>query len=189
MFSQIQYQNDQLMMMQAFQMQQQAYLYSSLMLQQPQSSFESKLDKKRNKRSYIQCELWKRQALIEKVDKDGLTIKDAAKILDVNYSTAKHIMKVYRQTGEVETKIMMKKKNRDCKSSNELDEDCEMNADNQYPCGDMQVQASSYDISYGQCQLPIDVNMVNPCFNHEPMSNEEKQCLQTFFFGRESSNQ
>lgn len=189
MFSPIQFQNDQFMMMQALQMQQQAYLYPSLVQQQPQSSFDGKLDKKRNKRSYIQCELWKRQALIEKVDKDGLTIKDAAKILDVNYSTAKHIMKVYRQTGEVETKIMMKKKNKDSKLSNDFDEDCEMNVEHQYPSEDMQAPASYYDISFGQCQLPIDVNMVNPCFNPEPISNEEKQCLQRFFFGEETSNE
>ena len=30
---------------------------------------------------------------------DGYTIKDAAARLEINYSTAKHILKVYRKTG------------------------------------------------------------------------------------------
>ena len=80
MFSQYQYQNEQ-MMYQAMQLQQQAYLYSSYMPQQMIQT-DNKSEKKKSKRSYIQWDLWKRQALIDKVDKDGLTIKDAAKVLD-----------------------------------------------------------------------------------------------------------
>lgn len=46
MYSQIQYQNDQIMMMQAYEMQQQAYLYSTMMQQQPVNSLDDKIDKK-----------------------------------------------------------------------------------------------------------------------------------------------
>lgn len=38
----------------------------------------------------------------------GLNIKDAAVSLQLNYSTAKHIVKVYRKTGKVMTKMMEK---------------------------------------------------------------------------------
>ncbi|CAI2377448.1 unnamed protein product [Moneuplotes crassus] len=67
---------------------------------------------KRTKRSYVQCNLTKRQSLVQRVERDGLTIKEAAIELKINYSTAKHIIKVFRQSGEVETKIMMKRKNK-----------------------------------------------------------------------------
>ena len=84
-YNQIQLQNEQMMLYHALQMQQQAYILSTYM-QQPQENIEESNDKKKNKRSYIQCELWKRQALIEKVDKEGMTIKDAAKYLEINYN-------------------------------------------------------------------------------------------------------
>lgn len=57
----------------------------------------------RTKRSYIPVELDKRQQLIKLVEEDGLTIKEAAQNLKINYSTAKHIVKVYKKTGEVHT--------------------------------------------------------------------------------------
>ena len=47
-------------------------------------------------------------------------------------------MKVYRQTGEVETKIMIKRKNRDGKVTNEYEEDWEMVLDEQYPSNETQ---------------------------------------------------
>lgn len=119
MYSQIQYQNEQMMLYQALQMQQQAYMYNAWVQEQQQNmQDDSSYNKKNGKRSYVQCELWKRQSLVERVEKDGMTIKDAAKELDINYSTAKHIMKVFRQTGETETKIMMKRKTKDQYDSN-----------------------------------------------------------------------
>ena len=33
-----------------------------------------------------------------------MPIKDAAALVDINYSTAKHIVKYYKQSGTVETK-------------------------------------------------------------------------------------
>lgn len=118
-------QNNDMMFYQAFQMQQNAFMYGSV----PQMGNESdkfSINAKRNKRSYIQCELWKRQSLVEKVEKEGMTIKDAAKVLDINYSTAKHIIKVYRKTGETETKIMIKRNKKDCYSQRDYDENVEV---------------------------------------------------------------
>jgi hypothetical protein len=37
------------------------------------------------------------------VESEKFTIKDAAETLGLNYSTAKHILKVFRQTGQAET--------------------------------------------------------------------------------------
>lgn len=65
---------------------------------------EDKLQQKeifRTKRSYIPVELDKRQKLIQAVEEEGLTIKEAAQNLKINYSTAKHIVKVFKRTGEV----------------------------------------------------------------------------------------
>jgi len=47
----------------------------------------------RTKRSYVPVEQIKRQKLINMVEKDGVTIKEAAQTLKINYSTAKHIVK------------------------------------------------------------------------------------------------
>jgi hypothetical protein len=63
----------------------------------------------RTKRSYIPVELDKRHKLIKAVEEDGLTIKEAAQNLKINYSTAKHIVKVYKRTGEVQTQLMNKR--------------------------------------------------------------------------------
>jgi hypothetical protein len=46
------------------------------------------------------------------VEKQGITIKEAAKKLRINYSTAKHIVKIFRRTGQVETVLMQKRKRR-----------------------------------------------------------------------------
>lgn len=43
----------------------------------------------------------KRTKLIKAVEDQGLTIKEAAQTLKINYSTAKHIVKVYKRTGEL----------------------------------------------------------------------------------------
>ena len=39
-----------------------------------------------------------------------MQIKDAAEKLDINYSTAKHIIKHFKETGNCETKQMLKRK-------------------------------------------------------------------------------
>lgn len=63
----------------------------------------------RTKRSYIPVELEKRQRLIKAVEEEGLTIKEAAQNLKINYSTAKHIVKVYKRTGEITTQTISKR--------------------------------------------------------------------------------
>lgn len=60
----------------------------------------------RTKRSYVPVDVDKRQKLIKAVEEDGLTIKEAAQSLKINYSTAKHIVKVYKRTGEITTQVM-----------------------------------------------------------------------------------
>lgn len=176
-YNQMNAEREQMMLFQAMQLQQQAYMYS-LYAQPAQQTYCPPADeKKNNKRSYVQCDLWKRQSLVEKVEKDGMTIKDAAKLLEINYSTAKHIVKVFRQTGEVETKVMMKKKTKD--SSNDVNSDENMEFES-YP----QMQTPSYgmEMSYSMCQLPVDENMVDDCFTPEELSAEEKHAIHSFFF-------
>ena len=56
-------------------------------------------------------DLEKRRRLVEYIEYEGITIKEAALLLGINYSTAKHIVKTYKRTGEVETQVMKKKKN------------------------------------------------------------------------------
>lgn len=63
----------------------------------------------RTKRSYIPVEFEKRKKLIQAVEEEGLTIKEAAQNLKINYSTAKHIVKVFKRTGEVQTQMMNKR--------------------------------------------------------------------------------
>jgi len=57
---------------------------------------------KNNKRNYIQVEVDKRKDLILLLQNTQLTIKEAAKELKVNYSTAKNIVKVFRDTGRID---------------------------------------------------------------------------------------
>jgi predicted transcriptional regulator len=64
----------------------------------------------RTKRSYIPVEVNKRQQLIKAVEEEGLTIKEAAQNLKINYSTAKHIVKVYKKPGDVSTSMLNKRK-------------------------------------------------------------------------------
>lgn len=186
-YTQIQYQNEQMMLYQAMQYQQQAYMYNAYMQAQQQPEVEAKSEKKSNKRSYVQCDLWKRQSLVEKVEKDGLTIKDAAKELDINYSTAKHIMKVFRQTGEIETKVMMKRKTKESSSDSQTVDNFEVSP--QVDMGNyQQVQSCYYDFGMSHCQLPIDENMQDVNFAPAAFDEEEKQNMQGFFFGSQFSN-
>lgn len=55
----------------------------------------------RTKRSYIPVEQDKRRQLIGLVEKEEITIKEAALKLKINYSTAKHIIKMYKRTGGI----------------------------------------------------------------------------------------
>lgn len=50
-------------------------------------------------------ELRSRQNLINSIEIDGLSIKEAASLNQINYSTAKHIYKLYKRTGMVENKV------------------------------------------------------------------------------------
>lgn len=52
----------------------------------------------------------KREHLIKLVENDGMTIKEASSNLKINYSTAKHIVKVFKKTGTVKTQHTIKKK-------------------------------------------------------------------------------
>ena len=51
----------------------------------------------RTKRQYVQISPKKRQELVDLVNQKKCTIKAAAKQLDINYSTAKHIFKQHVQ--------------------------------------------------------------------------------------------
>lgn len=53
----------------------------------------------RTKRSYMPVDVDKRQKLIKAVEEEGMTIKVASHNLKINYSTAKHIVKLYKRTG------------------------------------------------------------------------------------------
>jgi hypothetical protein len=163
-YSQMQYQNEQFMLYQTMQAQQQAYYYNSMMQTQPEVEQELKPAKQNGKRAYTQCDLWKRESLVEKVEKEGLTIKDAAKELAINYSTAKHIMKVFRQSGKVETKIMMKRKSKD--TCDYFPESSTQSVSNVAMETYEQAQSCLYDMGITQCQLPIDMNMMN--VNYQP---------------------
>lgn len=44
------------------------------------------------------------------IEEQGITIKEAAAQLDINYSTAKHIMKLYKETGHIKSRVITKKK-------------------------------------------------------------------------------
>jgi hypothetical protein len=74
------------------------------------NKMNAKSSKKNEKRAYQLIDLWKRQELIQSVTSKEETMKDCSKRLEINYCTAKHIMKVYRKTGSSETDLMRKKK-------------------------------------------------------------------------------
>ena len=63
--------------------------------------FVTKKSNSKNKRSYVPVELSKREDLVRVIEEEKITIKEAALKLGINYSTAKHIMKTYKKTGEV----------------------------------------------------------------------------------------
>lgn len=67
-------------------------------------------DVSKRKRNYSYIKLGTRQRLISLVYKEGFQIKEAAQMIDINYSTAKHIIKLFKRTGSIETKLMQKNK-------------------------------------------------------------------------------
>ena len=77
----------------------------------------------------------------------------------------------------------MKKKNRDSKQWIDVDQEADMEVEQQYSIDvDSQAQAPYYESNYGQCQLPIDENMMNINILPESMSIEDKQRLHAFLF-------
>lgn len=58
---------------------------------------ETKMSEHNNKRAYIQVDYQKRRELLEQIDKDHSTIKAASEKLNINYSTAKNIIKLFRK--------------------------------------------------------------------------------------------
>lgn len=80
-----------------------------------QSEEEDKVDvyKKNDycsKRSYVNHDIEKKYNLVQVIEEQGITIKEAAAQLDINYSTAKHIMKLYKETGHIKSRVITKKK-------------------------------------------------------------------------------
>lgn len=64
----------------------------------------------KSKRNYNYIQLSTRKTLIKLVYKDGMQIKEAAAMIGINYSTAKHIIKTFKKTGNIETRLMLKNK-------------------------------------------------------------------------------
>ena len=64
---------------------------------------DSQWDKLRDKRNYVSLSVERRRELIEAVLEQEIPIKEASQLLDINYSTAKHIIKLYKKTGQIET--------------------------------------------------------------------------------------
>lgn len=48
--------------------------------------------------------------MVRVIEDEGITIKEAAIKLKINYSTAKHIVKTYKKTGEVQSQIIVKRR-------------------------------------------------------------------------------
>ena len=67
-------------------------------------------DERSDKRGYVQLGVSKRLELVKIVEEENIPIKDAALRLNINYSTAKNIIKTFKRTGQVETKQMLKRK-------------------------------------------------------------------------------
>jgi hypothetical protein len=57
----------------------------------------------KTKRGYINHDVSKKEELISVIKEEGITIKEASVKLNINYSTAKHIMKLFKKTGQVQS--------------------------------------------------------------------------------------
>jgi hypothetical protein len=69
MYNQFQLQNEQFMLYQAMQHRNQSMNYRPYFGQQAEDSKEDVKEVTRGKRAYVQCELWKRKLIVEKVEK------------------------------------------------------------------------------------------------------------------------
>lgn len=70
------------------------------------------------KRAYVQVDLPRRKKLVELVSDESMTIKEAAKLLNINYSTAKNIVKIHSLYGRIETFPKKKRQKRKSKRKN-----------------------------------------------------------------------
>ena len=64
------------------------------------------------KREYVQVEPRLRMQLIKKTFEQQMSVRSAAKSLGIKYTTARHIVNVYKRTGHVESLTAMKRKQR-----------------------------------------------------------------------------
>lgn len=93
-------------------------------------------------------------------------------------------MKVYRQSGEVETKIMMKRKTKESSpqehfSETDIPMNHQMNMQN-LP----QNNSCYYSQSINNCQLPIDEKMQDVNFEPEEFDDETKESIHCFLFSK-----
>ena len=58
--------------------------------------------KRKQRRPYSQVDSDVRRKLLHLVDSKGYIIKDAAMTLNINYSTAKTILQLYKKTGRID---------------------------------------------------------------------------------------
>ena len=183
-YSQNQYDINNMLYLQAYQLQQQLqqaqYVWPTQVV--PVQKEEKVI--KNKKRGYVQWELWKREALIEKVDQEGMTIKDAAKEIGINYSTAKHIVKVYRKTGTVETKMMKKKKTKlsntvKTKKTTEVESE-QSSSSTDWP-QELEYPMPIINTSNGLPQLEVDENMMELASSTSRFTNDERSAINTFF--------
>mmetsp|Transcript_7180 Transcript_7180/g.8094 ORF Transcript_7180/g.8094 Transcript_7180/m.8094 type:complete len:99 (-) Transcript_7180:129-425(-) len=94
-------------------------------------------------------------------------------------------MKVFRQTGEVETKIMMKRKTKD---PSNLESFPDYNTDIVPQVAQNEghpISPNYYSSGYTPCQLPTPNNMDNEFFIPERFSEEEKVIVHCNLFGSE----
>ena len=63
-----------------------------------------------DKREYVQVEPRQRLELIKKTFSKQMSVRSAAKSLGIKYTTARHIVNVYKRTGHVESLTAMKRK-------------------------------------------------------------------------------
>ena len=65
-----------------------------------------------SKKYYSHTDKRKREQLVRLVEEQGLSIKEASDRLGINYSTAKYIVKTFRETGSIETHQQVRKRPR-----------------------------------------------------------------------------
>lgn len=85
-----------------------ARLYIMQLIKAQISNKEAKQLTDQSKRVYQPVKLEKRIELIHLIENEPISIKDAAERLGINYSTAKLILKTYKEKGQVLTQHMVK---------------------------------------------------------------------------------